>query len=150
ILHPRSSAMRCAIARAATRRGCRRIRGPSAPRSSSTSAGGIRVVLPAPGCAETTTARDRRRCSTISPMNGSTGSDSLGSDANAHGTRHTRAAETAIAVGVFREVLLMVILSVVELRSLEDLGRDLRIAGGRQLFLVGVARGLRGFPLLLA
>ena len=41
---PRSAAMRRAMARAATRRGCRRMTGPSA-----TSAGGTRVVLPAPG-----------------------------------------------------------------------------------------------------
>ena len=45
----------CAIARAATRRGCSTITGPSAA-----SAGGTRVVLPAPGAAERTSARRAR------------------------------------------------------------------------------------------
>src|SRR5438552_10816195 len=72
MVQPRSDAMRCAMARAATRRGCSRISGPASMR-----AGGTRVVLPAPGCADTTTARDRRTCSTISPTNGSIGSDSI-------------------------------------------------------------------------
>ena len=47
--------MRRAMARAATRRGCSTSTGPSAA-----SAGGSRVVLPAPGGATTTTARWRR------------------------------------------------------------------------------------------
>ena len=51
-VQPCSIAIRLAIARAATRRGCRRISGPSAA-----SMGGTRVVLPAPGAAVTTAAR---------------------------------------------------------------------------------------------
>jgi len=70
-VHPRtapSAAMRDAIARAATRLGCNRMTGPSP-----TNAGGTRVVLPAPGAAMTTTARDRRTSATMRSMNGSIG-----------------------------------------------------------------------------
>ena len=62
-----------AIARAATRRGCSRMTRPSP-----TSAGGTRVVLPAPGAAVTTTARDRRTRSTIASRNGSIGRGTMG------------------------------------------------------------------------
>src|SRR5436305_2226846 len=111
----------------------------------------MRVVLPAPGCADTTTARDRRRCSTISGTNESMGSGSLSSgDANADGASHARAAEAAITVRVLREVLLMVILRIIKLRCGDDLGRDLRVTGRRQLLLIHVARRFRGFALLFA
>ena len=50
-----------ATARAATRRGCSRMTGPA-----STRAGGMRVVLPAPGEADSTTARRRARASRTS------------------------------------------------------------------------------------
>ena len=53
-VQPRSAAMRRAIARAATRLGCK-----SRTRPRSTSAGGTRVVLPAPGAATSTAARWR-------------------------------------------------------------------------------------------
>jgi hypothetical protein len=49
--------------RAATRRGCKTITGPSAA-----SAGGTLVVFPAPGAAETITTRRERRRSTMAGM----------------------------------------------------------------------------------
>src|SRR4051812_40880926 len=111
----------------------------------------MRVVFPAPGCADTTTPRDRRRCSTISGTNGSTGSGSLSSgDANADGASHARAAEAAVTVRILREVLLMVVLRVIKLRRGDDLCRDLRVAGRRQLLLIHVARGFRRFALIFA
>ena len=63
IVQPRSAAMRVARLRAATRRGWSTITGPS-----TASAGGRRVVLPAPGAAVTTTARDSRTLARISGM----------------------------------------------------------------------------------
>jgi hypothetical protein len=78
IVQPRSSATRAAIARAAMRRGWSRMTGPSA-----ISAGGMRVVLPAPGAAVTTAARDRRTRSAISSRNASTGSGSMHGPAEA-------------------------------------------------------------------
>ena len=57
--------MRAAILRAATRRGCSRITGPSPA-----SAGGTRVVLPVPGAAVTTTARRSRTRARISGIQG--------------------------------------------------------------------------------
>src|SRR3954471_12615638 len=68
-VQPRSAAIRAAMARAATRRGCNSTTGPSA-----SSAGGTRVVFPAPGAAVTTTARDRRTESTIESRYASIGS----------------------------------------------------------------------------
>ncbi len=59
-VQPRSAAIRLAIARAATRRGCSSSTGPSA-----VSAGGTRVVLPAPGAAVTTSARRSRTSPTM-------------------------------------------------------------------------------------
>src|SRR5437016_1750202 len=115
IVQPRSSAIRWAIARAATRRGWRRITGPSA-----TSAGGTRVVLPAPGGAVTTTARDWRAASTISGTKGSIGSG--GSDTDR--TAYASSAVAAVAAGILGEILLVVVLGVVELWSGENLGRD--------------------------
>src|SRR5690349_24303158 len=44
----------------------------------------------------------------------------------------------AVAVGILREVLLVVILGVVELRRRENLGGDRAIASGGQLLLVQV------------
>ena len=67
-VQPRSSAIRRAIARAATRLGCR-----SRTRPRSTSAGGTRVVLPAPGAATSTAARWRVSASTIRGRAESTG-----------------------------------------------------------------------------
>ena len=70
-VQPRSSAIRRAMARAATRRGCSTSTGPSAA-----SAGGSRVVLPAPGGATTTAARCRRTASTTASTCASIGSGS--------------------------------------------------------------------------
>src|SRR5688572_21824394 len=67
-VQPRSSAIRRAIARAATRRDCSTITGPSAA-----SAGGTRVVLPAPGAAERISARRDRAAARISGMKSSIG-----------------------------------------------------------------------------
>ena len=67
-VQPRSSAMRFAIARAATRRGCS-----SSTRPRSTSAGGTRVVLPAPGAAVSTAARWRSSAARMASSAESTG-----------------------------------------------------------------------------
>src|SRR5687768_9387577 len=61
---------------------------------------------------------------------------------------HARAAVTAVAPRILREVLLVIVLGVVELRRVEDLGRDLLEARLRELFLVRVARGFRELALL--
>src|SRR5207249_7301545 len=131
-VHPRSSAMRRDTARAATRRGCSSSTGPSA-----INAGGTLVVLPAPGWAVMTTARDRLTQSRISGRYESMGSDSTGGYAGRRtevlryrdgasselrgraedpdGAGDAGAAETAIPGRILREVLLVVILGVVEL-----------------------------------
>ena len=49
-----------------------------------------------------------------------------GSRSDAHRTAHAGAAEAAVAVGVLREVLLVVVLGVVELGRRQDLGGDRR------------------------
>src|ERR1700722_7464937 len=61
--------------------------------------------------------------------------------------RDTGAAHPAIAVGVLREVLLMVILRVVELRRDGDLGRDGTVPCSGEPLLVLDARRLRGLLL---
>ena len=53
---------------------------------------------------------------------------------------HARAAETAVAVRVLGQVLLVVVLGVVELGRRDDLRRDRAVAGLRQLRLERVAR----------
>jgi len=68
-VQPRSCAMRAAITRAATRRGCSRMTG-----RRRSSAGGTRVVFPAPGWAVMTMARERRRWSAMRSRNASIGS----------------------------------------------------------------------------
>src|SRR5262245_38022807 len=55
-----------------------------------------------------------------------------------------RAAETAVAAGVLPQVLLVVRLGVVEAAERLDLGRDLPLAGARQLGRVAVAGRLHG------
>src|SRR5262245_49894140 len=62
---------------------------------------------------------------------------------------HAGAAETAVAVGILREILLVVVLGVVELRRRQNLGRDRPVAGLRERPLVLVARSLRGGALRL-
>src|SRR5216110_1293724 len=121
--------MRCAIARAATRRGCSSTTGPS-----SVSAGGTRVVLPAPGCAVTTRARERRTWSTIAGINGSIGR--LGLNANTDRTADAGAAEAAVSVGILGEVLLMIVLGVIEFGRRQDLSGDGSEARGFQRGLV--------------
>src|SRR5580765_4229971 len=144
-VQPRSAAIRAAIARAATRRGWSRITGPSA-----SSAGGTRVVLPAPGAAVITAARDRRTRSTISSSRGSIGSGiTSGADAGADRAAHTGAPEAAVAVGILGQVLLVVVLRVVELRRLDNLGGDRSVAGRGQLFLERVARRFGGAALIV-
>ena len=73
--------MRSAAARAATRRGCNMITcgcsRPSMPLA--TTAGGTRVVFPAPGGATTTTLRRSRTRRMISGTTKSIGSESIGS-----------------------------------------------------------------------
>ena len=69
-VQPCSSAMRRARLRAATRRGCSTITRPSAAHS----AGGTRVVLPAPGGATTTAAPRSRTAATMAGRCGSMGS----------------------------------------------------------------------------
>src|SRR6185436_11873006 len=65
-------------------------------------------------------------------------------------TRDAGAAESAVAVRVLREVLLVVVLREVELRRGQDLGGDGAVARLRERALVLVARALRGGALLLA
>ena len=67
-VQPRSSAIRFAIARAATRRGCS-----SSTRPRSISDGGTRVVLPAPGAAVSTAARWRSSAARMESRAESTG-----------------------------------------------------------------------------
>src|SRR6185295_8344918 len=88
------------------------------------SAGGTRVVLPAPGAAVITAARDRRTRSTIWSRNGSIGSGIRTRPCvqpsrsrrrrDPDRAAHAGAAQAAIAVGVLREVLLVIVLGVVE------------------------------------
>ena len=51
-------------------------------------------------------------------------------------TGHARAADAAIAVGILRQVLLVIVLGVVERRRVGDLGGDAAVAGGGQPILV--------------
>src|SRR6187402_3614340 len=62
-------------------------------------------------------------------------------DANRAG--HARAAKTAIAIGVLRQVLLVIILGEIELRRRDDLGRDPAVAGLAERALELIARALR-------
>src|SRR5262249_14851480 len=67
-----------------------------------------------------------------------------------HGTAHAGAAMAAIAVGVLRQVLLMVVLGEIELGSGRQLRGDRAVAGGAEGLLICLQRRLRGLPLLLA
>ena len=62
-------------------------------------------------------------------------------DADTDRAAHAGAAETAVAVGILRQVLLVIILGVIELRRGHDLGGDGAKPGGRQLLLERIARG---------
>src|SRR5262245_14625026 len=63
-------------------------------------------------------------------------------------TAHARAAETAVAAWFLAQVLLVIILGVVELRRVDDLGRDLTVARRLQALLIHRLRRL-GRGLLL-
>src|SRR5207245_9616684 len=61
-----------------------------------------------------------------------------GTEADRAGQRG--AAEPAVPEGILREVLLVIVLSEVELRGVQDLGGDAAVAGAVQHALVGVRR----------
>src|SRR6476620_8073294 len=123
---------------------------------STTSAGGTRVVLPAPGAATTTAARARRTSPTIAGTYGSIGSgvvtapeqvprpvplagcSGVGRYADTDWTAHACAAEAAVPAGVLGKVLLVVVLGVVELWSGANFCGDCPVAGRSQTFLVCV------------
>src|SRR4029450_8232588 len=65
---------------------------------------------------------------------------SLGDGTETGRTRHAGAAETTVAVRVLREILLVVILGVIELRSRGDFRGNRPVAGLRQRALILVAR----------
>src|SRR3990172_10455453 len=60
----------------------------------------------------------------------------------AGGAAHTGTAHAAVAPGVLRQVLLMIVLGVIEFQGLPDLGRDGAEAGRLEHLLVGEAGGL--------
>src|SRR5215471_17513018 len=62
---------------------------------------------------------------------------------------HASPADAAVAVGILRQVLLVVVLGVVELRRRQDLGGDFPEARLAQRLLVVVARPFRGGVLRL-
>src|SRR4051812_20340221 len=64
--------------------------------------------------------------------------------ADADRTADAGTAEAAVAAGVLREVLLVVLLGVVKLRRRQDFGRDASETGGGQPLLERVARPLGG------
>src|SRR5580704_19285645 len=70
------------------------------------------------------------------------------SDGSADRAGDPGAAEPAIAERVFRQVLLVVVLSKVELRRLADLSGDGAVAGALQARLEAFARGLGSTELL--
>src|SRR5471032_618412 len=73
---------------------------------------------------------------------------SLCGDAEADRAAHAGSTQAAIATGVLGEILLVITLSVVEHRRVEDLGRDLAHAAAREFLLEDRLRGL-GLALLL-
>src|SRR5438874_10356130 len=77
------------------------------------------------------------------------GTDMLRPGKDADGTGHAGSAEPAIPVRILGQILLMVLLGVIELRRLDDLGRDRSVPGGCQLRLVRVARRLGRAPLIV-
>jgi len=66
---------------------------------------------------------------------------------DSHRTAHARAAQATVATGILREILLVVILSLVELRRGNDFRRNPTVAGPIELFLKHVARCFRGVVL---
>src|SRR3954453_7920500 len=74
----------------------------------------------------------------------------LGGGRHADRTAHACSTEPAIPAGVLREVLLMVVLGVVELRRRQDLGRDRPVTGPLQFCLKRVTRRFGGPTLVVA
>src|SRR5215470_16282410 len=71
----------------------------------------------------------------------------LSSRLDADGAAHPGAAQAAIARGVLRQVLLMVVLGEIELRRIQHLGGDGVEAARLELLVVHRLRGLRGLAL---
>src|ERR1700694_2604065 len=67
--------------------------------------------------------------------------------ANSHRAADPGSAQAAVAARILREVLLMVVLGVVELRRRNNLGRDGSVAGLLEFALKRIARGLGRCPL---
>src|SRR5262249_1765208 len=57
---------------------------------------------------------------------------------------HTRATEAAVAAGILREILLVVILGVVKVWGRQDFGGDATVSGPIELLLKHLARRFRG------
>src|SRR2546429_4317906 len=118
---PSASGWRCSGAPARNPR-----RGASPPSDGAAGRGPL-----APGCAGGSALarrRHRRSSAGFASLRGSAGR-----------ARDARTADPAIAAGVLREVLLVVLLRVVKLGRLEDLGGDPAVARRRERPLVRVA-----------
>src|SRR3989475_110795 len=70
-------------------------------------------------------------------------------DSDADRTRDAGAAEAAVAVGILREILLVVLLRVVELRRGQNLRRDRTVAHSGEPLLIRITRSLRRAFLIL-
>ena len=66
---------------------------------------------------------------------------------NADRTAHACAAEAAIAHGILRQILLVVVLGEIERRRIDDFGGDRTEALRLELALVACLRSLRGLAL---
>src|SRR5450759_3789237 len=73
-----------------------------------------------------------------------------GRPGDAHGTGDSRSPQAAVAVGILREVLLVILLGVIELGGGQDLGRDGAVAGSGELPRERALRGLGRRALRLA
>src|ERR1700676_2038006 len=73
-----------------------------------------------------------------------------GANAGADRARHAGAAEPAIAGRILGQILLMIVLGEIERAGGRDLGGDGAEALGRQCFLIGSLRSVRGFALRVA
>src|SRR5215469_5810478 len=62
---------------------------------------------------------------------------------------HSTAAQPAVAIGILREILLVIILGVKELRRVADFRGDGAVSRGGELRLISVPRGLGSVPLRL-
>src|SRR5688500_9477968 len=75
--------------------------------------------------------------------------DRVALPADADRTAHAGSAQAAVAAGVLRQVLLVIVLGVIELRRGHDLGSDPAIASRFELALERVARRFGGLTLLI-